>query len=172
MTPSPARAALVVVACSAVCFAVGHVVAGTWTRELVDVLGSAGVTLVITDPVELRMPLLMAAAAIALCGPAAALSAGAAARIGRRPPTIGPYLRALGFMFVGANLGIGAKAVTLARVVVPRAVEASAAGDPLMIDLAELSLWPWALAGVTGALIIHGSVAAVMAMLGEQGDGA
>jgi hypothetical protein len=159
---------LVVLAASAVCFAVGHFVAGTWTQELVDVLGSAGVTLVVTDPVELRAPLWMAAAAIATSGPAAALSAGVAARVAGRPPTIGPYLRALGMMFLGANLGIGAKAITLARIVVPRAVEASAAGDPLTVPLAELSLWPWALAGVAGALIIHGSVAAVMAMLSER----
>jgi len=168
VTPSPARVSLVVIAASAVCFAVGHFVAGTWTRALVDVLGTAGVSLTITDPAELRAPLLLAAAAISTCGPAAALSAGVAARVAGRPPSIGPYLRALGIMFLGANLGIGAKAITLARIVVPRAVEASAAGDPLTIGLDELSLWPWALAGVAGALVIHGSVAAVMAMLSDR----
>lgn len=166
---NPTRAALVVVAASAACFALGHVVAGTWTQELVDVLGSAGVELVITDPAQLRAPLLATAAAIASGGVAAALSAGLAARVRRQPVRLGPYLRAVGVMFLGANLGIGAKAITLARIVVPEAVERSAAGDALQVDLAELALWPWALAGVTCALIVHGAVAGVVAMLADEG---
>jgi hypothetical protein len=162
------RIALVVLATSAVCFAVGHVLAVTWTRELISTLGGTGITLELTDATDLNTPLLLTAAAFSACGLAGGASVSVAARIRQGPHTLANYLRATGIMFVGANLGIGAKAIALASVVVPQAVERSAGGGALVIDAGQLSLAGWTLAGVTGALLIHGSVTAVMAILAED----
>lgn len=162
------RELLLVAALSAVCFALGRVLGGTWLQELVDVLATAGIGLSTTDPAPLATQVWWTAGAFAVAGPAGAVSAAAIAAAGQRPRTLPPLLRSVGVMLLGGGLGLGAKAIVLARIAAPDAVQQSLDGEPLQVDLAELAMAPWALAGVVVALGIHLSVGAVVASLGRQ----
>ena len=69
---------------------------------------------------------------------------------------------------MGANLGVAAKTVTLARIAVPDAVERSVGGGGLSIDLASLQFAPWALSGAVLAFIVVVAVGAVFGILGRS----
>ena len=162
------RPALVVLAATAASLALGRVVAATWVQGLIDTLATAGLDLSAADPAGLSAGIWTAAAMVALSGPGAALSVGLTARMRAEAPTVGAYLRAVAVLIVGANLGISVKAVSIARILVPRAVEGAAGGGALAIDAGELGLWPWALAGVFCALVLHLAITGVSAVLADE----
>ena len=117
------RELLLVGALTAVCFALGRLLGGTWIQQLVEIFTAAGLVLDTTDPGRLQTQTWWTAVAFLAAAPAAALSAAAAARAGRRHRSLGPLLRATAVRLLGANLGIGGKAIALARIAATQAVQ-------------------------------------------------
>ena len=164
------RELLTVGALTAACFALGRFLGATWLQQLVEVLTSAGLALDTTDPTVLGQQVWWTAVAFLAAGPAAALSSAASAKAGKKERALAPLLRATGVMLLGANLGIGGKAIALARIAATQAVQDAARGEAAVVAVAELALAPWALAGIVVALGIHVSVGVVVSALGAQGQ--
>ncbi len=164
------RELLLVAALTAGCFALGRVVGGTWTQQLVDLLTAAGLGLDTSDPTPLDRQVWWTAAAFVSAAPAAWLSAAAAAKAGGRPRSMAPLLRATAVMLLGANLGMGGQAIALARIAATQAVQDAASGEPAVVPVSELALAPWSLAGIVVAFGIHLAVGVVVSGLAAQSD--
>lgn len=166
--PSALRFPLMVLAAAALCFAVGHPLASSWLTEVLGLLVAAGLTPVVTDLTAANRLVLGTALAFGCSGLLGGLAAWLLARVAGAAPKLAGLLRSTAAIFVGANLGVAAKTVTLARIAVPDAVERSVGGGGLSIDLASLQFAPWALSGAVLAFIVVVAVGAVFGILGRS----
>lgn len=146
----------------------GHVIAGLWQVGLVETLQDADITvngMGIAPKQQLR-----AAVAIGICGPLTLLLRVIFDRISAQPSTPVQYAGTLVMVFLGTQAGFAGALFATARVALPSALDASATIGTVAVDLGELWLDAWALAGGVSAAIMVGLVGGVITAL--EADGA
>jgi hypothetical protein len=150
-----------------VCGGLGWLLAGTWQQGLVETLEELGLTVAIGAPGEALGIRTATAACLALAGPLAVLCQGLLDRLRRAEPPAWRLVTDVALLLLGGNLGLGGATIATARVAVPQALEASVDTGAMVVQLRDLGLPNWALAGVVGAAILLTAVEAGRLLLAD-----
>jgi len=146
----------------------GHLIAGLWQSGLIDTLQGAGIAVLQQELASAQQ--LKTAAAIALSAPAAHVLRLGFERISKQASTIGQFLGTLVLVVFGTQAGLAGSLFATARVALPTALDASAVVGTVSVNLNELALDSWALAGGVSAAIMLALVGSVVTAL-EAGEG-
>ena len=145
----------------------GWLLALGWQAVVHSALESSGAQLVTTDPSAVLLDKVAVAAVTALMAPAAAGLMALARRIVGR--SAWPLWLVVGVLFIGENLAISLRLITLATITLRAAVEAAVPqGQPPTVDLAAAALAPWALAGVVSGAVLSMGLLLVLGQLQEE----
>mgnify|MGYP000076313736 CR=1 FL=1 len=147
--------------------ALGYAVAGAWQTGLVNTLTGADIAVRNLDVASTQQ--LRVALAIALCAPLTLLLRVLFDRLSERASTPAQFLGTLLLVVLGTQAGLGGALFATARVALPSALDASVTLGEVSVDLGELWLDAWALAGGVSAAIMVGIVGGVVTALEAEG---
>ena len=86
-------------------------------------------------------------------------------RLSGRRATLSEWAVTVGWLLFGSQVGLGGALFAAARVSIPAALDASALGDGVQVQAAELALANWAMAGIGGTAVIVAAIGLVTAGL-------